>query len=167
MTLQAALKSQYHASLNMLLDTIEKCPSDLWTDTSYVNPFWQVAYHVLFYTDFYLQPSESAFVAWEHHRPGHHRFGSDPDARASLTPYSIDEVKAYCRRCQATVDAAVDRLDLAAPESGFPWYRMSKLEHQLVNLRHVQHHTGQLVDRLRQVAGHGVDWIGGSPRPSV
>ena len=42
------------------------------------------------------------------------------------------------------VDAAVYRLDLTAPESGFYWYRMSKLEHHLVNLRHIQHHTGQL-----------------------
>ena len=162
MTLQAILKSQYRASFDMLLEAIDTCPIDLWTDGSYVNPFWQVAYHALFYTDFYLQASETAFVPWEHHRPGHHRFGSDADAPASVTPYSVDEVRAYCLRCQVAIDSAVDCLDLAAPESGFPWYRMSKLEHQLVNLRHLQHHTGQLVDRLRQVAGHGVSWRGGS-----
>ena len=81
---------------------------------SYANPFWQVAYHALFYTDFYLQPSEAAFVPWEHHRPGYHRFGSDPDAPAVETPYSVDEVKAYCLRCQATIESAVDHLDLVA-----------------------------------------------------
>ena len=162
MTLQNILKSQYLASLGMLLEAIESCPDDLWTDDSYANPFWQVAYHALFYTDFYLQPSEAAFVPWEHHRPGYHRFGSDPDAPAVVTPYSVDEVKAYCLHCQATIESAVDHLDLSAADSGFPWYRMSKLEHQFVNLRHLQHHTGQLVDRLRQVAGHGVSWRGGS-----
>jgi hypothetical protein len=66
------------------------------------------------------------------------------------------------------VDAAVDRLDLTAPESGFYWYRMSKLEHQFVNLRHIQHHTGQLADRLRQEADRGVEWVGGmSKTPSM
>jgi hypothetical protein len=37
---------------------------------------------------------------------------------------------------------------------------MSKLEHQLLNIRHLQHHTAQLADRLRQHAGAGIDWIG-------
>lgn len=47
-----------------------------------------------------------------------------------------------------------------APESGFPWYPMAKLEHQLVHLRHLQHHVGQLNDRLRAELGEGVDWVG-------
>ena len=164
MSFQAVLKSQYHASLSMLRDAIDACPAGLWTDPSYVNPFWHVAYHTLFYTDFYLQASESAFVAWEHHRPKYNRFSSDPEAARSLTPYSIDEIRACCARCDAMIDAAVDRLDLDAPESGFPWYKMSKLEHQFVNLRHIQHHTGQLAERVRQATGRGVGWVGGSNR---
>ena len=32
---------------------------------------------------------------------------------------------------------------------------MSKLEHQLVNLRHIQHHAAQLADRLRSAAMSG------------
>ena len=34
------------------------------------------------------------------------------------------------------VDAAVDAMDLTATECGFWWYQVSKLEHQLINLRH-------------------------------
>ena len=162
MSLQAVLKSQYHASLSMLRDAIDACPPELWTDPSYVNPFWHVAYHTLFYTDLYLQASESAFVPWEHHRPKYNFFPSGPEAARSLTPYSIDEVRACCARCDAMIDSAVDRLDLNAPESGFPWYKMSKLEHQFVNLRHIQHHTGQLAERIRQTTGRGVGWVGGS-----
>jgi len=162
MTIQAVLKSQYHASLAMLREAIDACPSGLWTDASYVNQFWQVAYHTLFYTHFYLQPSESGFVPWEHHRPKHHFFVSGWDGAKSATPYSIDDVRAYWARCDAMIDAAVDRLDLGAPDCGFPWYKMSKLEHQFVNLRHIQHHTGQLAERVRQATGHGIDWAGGS-----
>jgi DinB family protein len=157
MTVQAVLKSQYHASLSMLRNAIDACPPALWTDASYVNQFWHVAYHTLFYTDLYLQPSESAFVPWEHHRPEYNFFKSE-----SIVPYSVDEIRAYCERCDEKVDSAVDRLDLTAAESGFSWYKMSKLEHQFVNLRHLQHHTGQLAERIRQATGRGIDWVGGS-----
>jgi antitoxin (DNA-binding transcriptional repressor) of toxin-antitoxin stability system len=37
---------------------------------------------------------------------------------------------------------------------------MSKLEHQLVNIRHIQHHTAQLMDRLRASEDIGVKWVG-------
>jgi|TARA_B100001964_G_C14207214_1_gene588714 hypothetical protein len=53
----------------------------------------------------------------------------------------------------------VDGLDLNAEDCGFWWYDESKFEHQLVNIRHLQHHTGQLADRLRRAADRGVDWI--------
>ena len=160
MTVQAVLKSQYHAALSMLREAIDACPPELWTDGSYVNPFWHVAYHVLFYTDFYLQPSESAFVPWEHHRREHNFFQSR--STTAFTPYSIDEIRAYCKRCDDMVDSAVDRLDLDAAESGFSWYRMSKLEHQFVSLRHIQHHTGQLAERIRHATGRGINWAGGA-----
>jgi hypothetical protein len=164
MSLPATLKSQYYASLAMLREAIDACPAELWTSDRYVNPFWQIAYHTLFYTHLYLQPAEADFVPWEHHREGHHRFGTGPDAAPTLIPYSVAEIRSYCVICRDMVDSAVDRLDLSAPESGFSWYRMSKLEHQFVNLRHIQHHTGQLADRLRQAADVGVDWVGGASR---
>lgn len=160
MTVQAVLKSQYHASLSMLRHAIDACPPTLWTDESYVNQFWHVAYHALFYTDLYLQPSESAFVPWELHRPEHNFF--QPRSKTPFTPYSVDEIRAYCKRCDDMIDSAIDRLDLDAAESGFSWYRMSKLEHQFVSLRHIQHHTGQLAERIRQATGQGIDWAGGA-----
>jgi hypothetical protein len=62
------------------------------------------------------------------------------------------------------VDGSVDAADFTWNESGFH-YRMSKLEHQLVNLRHIQHHAAQLADRVRQAIDAGVKWKGGS-RPA-
>jgi hypothetical protein len=43
---------------------------------------------------------------------------------------------------------------------GFPWYKMGTLEHQLVNIRHIQHHAAMLSARLREGAGIGIDWVG-------
>jgi hypothetical protein len=51
-------------------------------------------------------------------------------------------------------------MDLAAPTCGFPWYPMSKLEHQIVNIRHIQHHAGSLSTRLRLKAGILIAWVG-------
>ena len=61
------------------------------------------------------------------------------------------------------IDAGVDALDILAPESGFSWYRISKLEHQIINIRHIQHGAAQIADRVRAAADAGVDWVGARP----
>lgn len=48
------IKSQYRASLEMLKHAIVECPEALWHSPEYKNPFWHIAFHVLFYTHFYL-----------------------------------------------------------------------------------------------------------------
>jgi len=54
-------------------------------------------------------------------------------------------------------------MDVLAPESGFSWYKVSKLEHQIVNVRHVEHGAAQIADRVRAVTGNGIDWVGSKP----
>jgi hypothetical protein len=164
--LRAALGSQYHAALAMLRDAIERCPEPEWVSDDHRNAFWQIAYHTLFFTHLYLQPSLEAFRPWEGHQGGvQHEDGiagpADPSSSLPLIPepYTKAQVLAYCRLVDAMVDGAVVALDLDGAESGFPWYRMGKLEHQLVNLRHVQHHAAQLADRLRAASDIGVRWV--------
>jgi hypothetical protein len=135
----------------------------LWTSGAYANPCWHIAYHTLYYADLYLHQTEADFTPWEKHRPDHQRLTLRPTGSAPLIPYSQAETLEYGRRVDAGVAAALARLDLTAPECGFSWYQMSKLEHQLVGLRHIQHHTGQLVDRLRHATGHGSPWTKAVP----
>jgi hypothetical protein len=59
------------------------------------------------------------------------------------------------------VDESLDAMDLTAEECGFSWYRMPKLNHQLVNLRHIMGHQGQLAEILNEL-GIDTDWFGGS-----
>ena len=136
----------------MLRDAIEQCPDAEWVSRHHKNAFWQVAYHVLFFTHLYLQQNETTFVLWSQHH------GDDDGTRGE--PYSRAQVLEYWSFVDQAVDGAVDSLDLENPESGFPWYNMSKLEHQLVNIRHVQHHGAQLADRLRSAADIGIKWLG-------
>ena len=111
MNIQAILKSQYHASLAMLLEAIDTCPGSLWTSDAYTNPYWQVAYHTLYYTHLYLQPDAAAFTPWGLHRPDHHRFGPRAESAGPLDPYAPADLSAYWRLCDRMVDSAVDRLD--------------------------------------------------------
>jgi hypothetical protein len=166
-TLRDTFKRQYRAGLVMLLDATERCPDRLWDDATPTNAFWQIAYHTLFFTHFYLAPREAAFRPWAGHQGDvQHADGiagppAPGDTRPLLpTPYSKDDVAAYVAHVDAILDEAVDALDLLSPDSGFWWYRIPKLEHQLVNLRHLQHHAAQLADRVRAATGSGVEWVG-------
>lgn len=154
--LRSALKSRYHAALAMLRAAIRRCPDDLWTSTGgHANPFWRIAYHTLYYTHLYLQPNNRAFRPWEHHQRGIQRFEKPLRTRR---PYTKAEVLAYWSTCGLLVDDAVEALDLNDPQSGFSWYKVPKMEHQIVNIRHIQYHQAQLADRLRVATGAGVGW---------
>lgn len=169
--LKSVLKRQYHASLAMLGDAIQQCPDEVWSSSEHKNAFWQLAYHTLFFTHAYLQPDQASFRTWEHHQGSvQHPDGiagpADPNSSLPLipNPYTKAQLLEYWTFCDQMVDDAVDKLDLESAQSGFPRYRVSKLEHQLVNLRHIQHHEAQLADRLRSAAGIGIKWVGSFPR---
>jgi len=154
--LRSALKSQYHAALAMLRAAIRRCPDDLWTSSDgHANPFWRIAYHTLYYTHLYLQPNNRAFHPWEHHQRGIQRMDRP---LKTWRPYTKAEVLGYLSICGSVVDDAVDALHLNDPQSGFSWYKVPKMEHQIVNIRHIQYHQAQLADRLRVATGAGVNW---------
>lgn len=161
--LRTIIKSQYHAAIDMLRQAIEPCPDDAWLDkTDHPAAFWHIAYHAIFFTHLYLSIDEAAFKPWEHTRKEYQFFDPypwrDPKPR-TLEPYTREQMLDYLQSVDAMVDDAVDGFDLDSPESGFPWYKLSKLEHQFINIRHVQHHAAQLADRLRLAANTGTKWI--------
>jgi hypothetical protein len=151
---QRILKSQYHASLAMLRQGIEACPDDLWLREA-KNPFWKLSYHTLYFTHMYLQRNFESFVPWESHRAGPNKMDETGGG-----PYTKAEILAYWVVCDQMVDAALGKLDLSSSESGFSWYPVSKLEHQIISIRHIQHHAAQLADRLRAAIDFGMRWVG-------
>ena len=170
--LRSAIKAQYHAALAMLRQAIERCPDDLWVSAAYPNRSWRMAYHTIYYTHLYLNPTLENFRPWEHHQTRiQHMDGihGDSDLEEFLElphrppqsgkPYSKAEVLAYWRQCDAMVDRMVDALDLLGAGSGFPWAKVPKAQHQMMNIRHIQHHAAQLADRLRSITNIGIDWV--------
>lgn len=164
MDVRTALKGQYHAALVMLKQTIAQCPEELWAGGDASVAFWRVVYHTLFFTHLYLQPDVASFRPWEHHRDQHECLGELPyppyGQPAIGEPYTRSQLLEYWRLCDGLVDNAVDQLDIDAAECGFPWYKLSKLEHQINNIRHIQHHAALLAGRLRHARGTDVAWVG-------
>jgi len=161
-SIQSVLKSQYHAALKTLRLTIEQCPDAMWADKADgAAAYWRAAYHTLFFAHLYLSADEQAFVPWARHRQQAVDLaeGNNSDY-ADITPYTRAEMMEYWRFCDAMIDAGVDALDLSAPTCGFSWYTVGKLEHQFVNIRHIQHHAASLSSRLRLKAGILIAWVG-------
>ncbi len=163
MDVQSISISQYRAALRMTRSAVTACPESLWTDGSFKNRFWHVAYHTLHYAHLYLGRSVETFVSWERARPEYQYLGRvpwPPHAEPKIgEPYGKDEILELGELVAAMVAQQVRGIPLDEP-SGFPWLPFSRGELHVYNIRHIQHHTGQLIDRIRERCGTGVEWIG-------
>lgn len=135
----------------MLKDCIDLCPTEEWSLGEHPRAFWRVVYHSLFYTHLYLSPDSEAFVPWQKHV--HHAPILWLDDETGLPPvettYSKEDLLEYLAFIEISLEQWIEVMDLENGETGFSWYpEMSKLEHQLVNLRHLGTHIGQLQERL-------------------
>lgn len=145
MNLRTVLKNQYHASLAMLLHTIELCPDDLWQAGKPPRTFWRIAYHTLFYAHYYLMPNSEEFTKWEGNAEDADNLWEAPK---NDVVYSKAQILEYWKIVDEMVDGCLDTMDIESPDSGFTWYKVTKLDHQFVNIRHIQQHTGQLSELL-------------------
>src|SRR4051794_32581941 len=169
MELRQALKEQYHAGLSMLAECVEKCPEGLWLEGRHPRTFWRIAFHAAFFTHLYLGQTEEAFRPWPGQREGIHvSLWHEPgqvesyELPEAAEIYHRNEILDYIRFVDELIDPTVDQLNLDSDETGFSWYpNMSKLSHQLMNLRHTQGHVGQLSELL-MARGIDTDWVGAS-----
>ena len=175
MEIREALKEQFHAGLAMLAECIEKCPDDLWTaaaakvddgDRVIFRPFWRIAFHTLYFTHLYLGQGESSFQPWPDRKPGY--FEEMWDSSWDIEPFEFPEeaepisktqLLSYHSYLRGLIDSTIDSLDLDTANSGFHWYQnISKLSHELLNLRHLQGHVGQLSELL-MARGIPTEWV--------
>lgn len=113
-----------------------------------------IAYHAVFFTHLYLGQTVDDFHPWEKHRDGVTDLWADENP-AILEAYSRADVLRYIDSVDKMIDDTVDRLDLESEITGIPWYKdMGKLEHEILNIRHLQTHVGQLSELLM---ANGID----------
>jgi hypothetical protein len=139
---------QFEAALAMLKQCIQRCPDDLWESNIAQLTVRQVAYHTLFFVDLYLAVDEDTFPLRELHLLG----GDErkPGYCAALDKEGTLAYLAVCLEKVRTTLASESEETLRGP-SGFSWCKFSRAELHLYNLRHVQHHAGQLSSHLRRL----------------
>ncbi len=146
MNTQKVIQSQYLSALAMLKQAITKCPPAMWEAPQDRDKCWFIAYHALYYAHLYLQATRKDFVRWRKHgKP------------VSSAPLSKKEVLEYLAFVEQEVARRVPVTDLEA-ESGFHGFHIDKLELQLVNIRHIQQHAGELYERLGARGNVKLDW---------
>jgi hypothetical protein len=154
--IRESLRRQFGAAVETLQKAIEACPEGVWFDRSRQPEFWYVAFHTLFFLDFYLAESPEGY------QPPlpFTRDELDPAGILPEQPYSKAELLAFLdhsrNRLQAIWDAPVEKLQ---EQRKFRPIQSSLLEVLLYNMRHIQHHAAQLNLILRQATDSAPRWV--------
>lgn len=149
---------QFGAALEMLGNAVSACPPGLWGARGGRGPeFWYAVYHTLFFTDLYLSGAVEGFAPPE-------PFTLDELDPAGLMPgrvYAKEEMLDYLRHCREKCRATVGGLTAegARARCVFRWGEVSFAELLHYNMRHVQHHAGQLNLMLRRETDAAPGWV--------
>jgi hypothetical protein len=156
-TWKGIIWQQLGAAMDMFENAITTCPPSIWGDRNRQPEFWYLAYHTLFFLDYYLSESDQGFAP-----PAPFTLSElDPAGVMPERVYSQAELLVYLshgrekarRRMVALTEAGAQR------DSGFARRDMSVEELLIYNMRHVQHHAAQLYLILRQTTDSAPDWV--------
>ena len=150
--------SQFGAAMDMLENAIGMAPPKVWGDGSKPMEFWYVAYHTIFFLDYYLSDTSEGFEP-----PAPFTLSElDPEGIPPERVYSKEELLGYLahgrEKCRRVLAALTD--EAAAAPCRFERREMSVMELHLYNMRHVQHHAAQLNLLLRQTIDSAPGWVG-------
>jgi hypothetical protein len=148
------LWGQFGAALDMFENALVKCPEQLWEEES---KFWYIAYHTLFFTDYYLTEEPDKFQP-----PAPYTLSEfDEEGTMPERTYSKDELISYthhCReKCRKLLGSLTDEMAASQWKDKYRDYTLYKL--LLYNMRHVQHHTGQLNLLLGKIDHELPKWV--------
>lgn len=146
-------KNEYHALIEMLHKAINLCPEILWDQKSKGPPFWQLAYHTAYYLDFYLGESPK-----KHKERFDIKENLNERMKRVLTK---KQLKSYLTATRMKCDSVLEELTTKKLEGKNSYFWTGPtLAHRLVyNIRHSQHHIGQLNSILRRNGNETVKWV--------
>jgi len=163
-TFKELIANQFEAALCTLNTCIDRCPETAWNARVANHLFCQVAFHTLFYADYYLGPNEESFRRQPFHRDNEPFFGDyeEFEDRAPQSLYERTSIKKYLEHCRkkASEVIAAETADTLNARSRFERRAFSRAELHVYNIRHIQHHAAQLSLRLRLDAHEDIPWIG-------
>lgn len=151
--LKETLWKQFGAAIDMLENTIAACPDELWNNGT---GFWYNAYHTLFYLDYYLTSDPTNFSP-----PAPFTLSEFSANKQPERAYTKEELIHYLQFCRNKCYTLIK--DLSDEGSKKRWVNSNRdysiPEILIYNMRHVQHHAGQLNLLLRQGANKASHWI--------
>jgi DinB superfamily len=152
-SLKAILWRQFGAAIDMMENSIAACPDSLWNDGS---QFWYIAYHTLFFLDYYLSEEPDKF-----HPPEPFTLAEFGAEGSTERVYTKQELIKYIEFCREKCRKLISELNDENLEKRFINDRRnySRLEILLYNMRHVQHHMAQLNLLIRQSGKVPPDWV--------
>lgn len=157
---QIAVWHQFGASLDMLENAITACPAGHWESK---DDFWYICFHTLFFLDYYSCTNPADFSP-----PAPFTESEFEDLRPSRV-YTKEELLAYLTYSRNKIQATL--AGFSRESASQRWINQSRtmdyslLEIILYNLRHVQHHTGQLNWLLSKRASIPSEWIYETDKP--
>ena len=148
---------QFGASIDMLENAIKDCPDRVWGDKPGFHEFWYIAYHTLFFLDFYMSETDKNFAP-----PKPFTLGElDPAGVLPDRVYSKEELLKYLEygrtKSRKVINAMTEQK--AQRACGFERKDFSVAELYIYNMRHVQHHAAQLNLLLRQKIDAAPSWV--------
>lgn len=156
-SLKEMLWRQLGAAIEMLENALVACPQELWNDSSRRPEVWYTVYHTLFFLDLYLSGSVEGFQP-----PAPFNLDElDPRGILPERVYTKEEMQTYLEHCRRKCREVISALtqEKARELCSFSWGELSFVELMLYNMRHVQHHAGQLNLILRQSLDSSPGWV--------
>ncbi len=149
--------NQFGAAIEMLENAISACPENIWGNQIGEQEFWYLAYHALFWLDFYLSDSPDNFSP-----PSPFTLSEfDPEGALPDRVYTKEELLNYLhqirKKCKKKIETLTD--EAANRKFVFGSINLLVIELMLYNMRHVQHHTAQLNLLLRQKTDSAPKWV--------
>lgn len=138
--LKEELWKQFGASLDMFENALRQCPVEMWENAE--HNFWYNAYHTLFYTDYYSTENPDNF-----HPPAPYTLSEfEPDGTMPDRVYTKHEMLDYTQYCREKTRLLIAGLTSEKAKLRWinKWKNYSLIEMIIYNMRHVQHHAGQL-----------------------
>lgn len=157
-SIASIILAQIESALAMLKQCLNACPEEHWHGKIANDSFRQIAYHTLFFCDYYFSTNENAFQL----RPCHDIGGDERSNTEASCGLDKADALAYLDVCHDKLLSTMttETAESLSGESGFTLLPFSRAELHLYNLRHIQHHTGQLSAYLRRVAPNAnLRWV--------
>jgi hypothetical protein len=162
-SLKEIVWNQFGASIDMLISTIVNCPDDYFETN---KRFYYIAFHTTLFLDYYLTipPTEFTPLLSCNSKPNE---DLSKESIGDMIPdkiYAKEEIINYLKKSRekcknlifSITEKTINQRFYEGDESNDMDYPI--IEILLYNLRHTQHHTGQLNLLLRQDFDRHMNW---------